>query len=129
MPTSSQRPFFPATQSESCAQRWSPASTGQPSEVGVTALRSVGQGVRLTRCPSAGPARKMGCHNNHLVKHNLSAMNRRVSTVSAVQLDATFAALADPTRRAILARLALGEATVMELAEPFTMSQPAISKH
>ncbi len=49
--------------------------------------------------------------------------------VSAKQLDATFAALADPTRRAILARLALGEATVMELAEPFTMSQPAISKH
>jgi DNA-binding transcriptional ArsR family regulator len=44
-------------------------------------------------------------------------------------LDATFAALADPTRRAILARLALGEATVMELAEPFAMSQPAISKH
>src|SRR5690349_2160205 len=47
----------------------------------------------------------------------------------AEQLDATFAALADPTRRAILARLALGEATVMELAEPFAMSQPAISKH
>jgi DNA-binding transcriptional ArsR family regulator len=45
------------------------------------------------------------------------------------QLDATFAALADPTRRAILARLALGEATVNELAEPFAMSQPAISKH
>src|SRR6516164_1240448 len=44
-------------------------------------------------------------------------------------LDVTFAALADPTRRAILARLALGEATVMELAEPFAMSQPAISKH
>jgi DNA-binding transcriptional ArsR family regulator len=44
-------------------------------------------------------------------------------------LDATFAALADPTRRAILARLATGEATVMELAEPFDMSQPAISKH
>jgi DNA-binding transcriptional ArsR family regulator len=49
--------------------------------------------------------------------------------VSGKQLDATFAALADPTRRALLARLALGEATVMELAEPFTMSQPAISKH
>src|ERR1700740_2006438 len=47
----------------------------------------------------------------------------------AARLDATFAALADPTRRAILARLALGEATVMELAEPFEMSQPAISKH
>src|SRR6476619_4494257 len=44
-------------------------------------------------------------------------------------LDATFAALADPTRRAILARLALGEATVNELAEPFSMSLPAISRH
>jgi DNA-binding transcriptional ArsR family regulator len=44
-------------------------------------------------------------------------------------LDATFAALADPTRRAILARLALGEATVNELAMPFEMSQPAISQH
>ena len=44
-------------------------------------------------------------------------------------LDATFAALADPTRRAILARLADGEATVTELAAPFDMSQPAISKH
>jgi DNA-binding transcriptional ArsR family regulator len=49
--------------------------------------------------------------------------------VQAERLDATFAALADPTRRAILARLAKGEATVMELAEPFEMSQPAISKH
>jgi len=47
----------------------------------------------------------------------------------ADQLDATFAALADPTRRAILARLATGEASVMELAAPFAMSQPAISKH
>jgi DNA-binding transcriptional ArsR family regulator len=44
-------------------------------------------------------------------------------------LDTTFAALADPTRRAILARLALGEASVTELAEPFAMSQPAISRH
>jgi DNA-binding transcriptional ArsR family regulator len=44
-------------------------------------------------------------------------------------LDATFAALADPTRRAILARLAAGEASVAELAAPFEMSQPAISKH
>ena len=47
----------------------------------------------------------------------------------AGHLDATFAALADPTRRAILARLAAGEASVSELAEPFEMSQPAISKH
>jgi len=45
------------------------------------------------------------------------------------RLGATFAALADPTRRAILARLASGEASVTELAEPFRMSQPAISKH
>ena len=49
--------------------------------------------------------------------------------LNSVRLDATFAALADPTRRAILARLAKGEASVQELAEPFAMSQPAISKH
>jgi DNA-binding transcriptional ArsR family regulator len=53
-------------------------------------------------------------------------MNMRASSDG---LDATFAALADPTRRAILARLAVGEASVAELAEPFEMSQPAISKH
>src|SRR5437899_11311041 len=45
------------------------------------------------------------------------------------QLDRTFAALADPTRRAILGRLAAGEASVTELAEPFEMSLPAVSKH
>jgi len=49
--------------------------------------------------------------------------------MNAAQLDATFAALADPTRRAILARLVSGDASVTELAEPFAMSQPAISKH
>jgi DNA-binding transcriptional ArsR family regulator len=48
---------------------------------------------------------------------------------SSAHLDSTFAALADPTRRAILARLAKGEASVKNLAEPFAMSQPAISKH
>jgi DNA-binding transcriptional ArsR family regulator len=48
---------------------------------------------------------------------------------SSERLNLTFAALADPTRRALLARLATGEATVTELAEPFEMSQPAISKH
>ena len=47
----------------------------------------------------------------------------------AERLDATFAALADPTRRAMLARLARGEATVSELASPFEISQPAISRH
>ena len=49
--------------------------------------------------------------------------------MSPDRLSATFAALADPTRRAILARLALGEASVGELAEPFDMSLPAVSKH
>jgi DNA-binding transcriptional ArsR family regulator len=49
--------------------------------------------------------------------------------VRAIRLDHTFAALADPTRRAILARLASGEAGVMQLAKPFHISQPAVSKH
>ena len=49
--------------------------------------------------------------------------------MTPARLDATFAALADPTRRAILARLAAGDASVAELAKPFAMSQPAISKH
>src|SRR5215468_1598158 len=49
--------------------------------------------------------------------------------VSLDRLTATFAALADPTRRAILARLASGDASVNELAEPFSMTQPAVSKH
>lgn len=48
---------------------------------------------------------------------------------SSATLDATFAALADPTRRAIIARLATGEASVTELAQPFSISQPAISRH
>ena len=48
---------------------------------------------------------------------------------TSARLDATFAALADPTRRAILARLAQGEASVDDLAEPFAISQPAVSKH
>ena len=50
-------------------------------------------------------------------------------TQTSARLDAVFSALADPTRRAIVARLATGEASVSELAEPFDMSQPAISKH
>ena len=52
-----------------------------------------------------------------------------VMQMAPAELDSTFIALADPTRRAILARLAQGEASVMELAAPFAMSQPAISKH
>ncbi len=49
--------------------------------------------------------------------------------IATERLDLVFSALADPTRRAIVARLATGEATVTELAEPFAMSQPAISRH
>jgi DNA-binding transcriptional ArsR family regulator len=52
-----------------------------------------------------------------------------MDTQMSDRLDATFLALADPTRRAILARLARGEASVTEIAEPFAISQPAISKH
>ena len=52
-----------------------------------------------------------------------------MNSSTSERLDATFLALADPTRRAILARLARGEASVTELAEPFAISQPAISKH
>jgi DNA-binding transcriptional ArsR family regulator len=58
---------------------------------------------------------------NHLYKVLLMS--------ETLNLDAAFSALADPTRRAILARLAKGEATVMELAKPFEMTQPAISQH
>jgi DNA-binding transcriptional ArsR family regulator len=64
------------------------------------------------------PAAKTNWLNNHLVH-----------PMTADQLDSTFAALADPTRRSILSRLAEGEATVSELAKPFPISQPAISKH
>jgi DNA-binding transcriptional ArsR family regulator len=56
-------------------------------------------------------------------------INRLVRAVSPDRLDATFAALADPTRRAILARLASGESSVKELAEPFEISAPAVTKH
>ncbi len=52
-----------------------------------------------------------------------------VATAEELELDRTFAALADPTRRAILRRLASGEATVTELSTPFAMTQPAVSKH
>ena len=62
--------------------------------------------------------------------HNLQVMQPSgYGNLPDGRLDATFAALADPTRRAILARLASGEASVRELTEPFAMSQAAISKH
>jgi DNA-binding transcriptional ArsR family regulator len=56
-------------------------------------------------------------------------INLSVNYMNADPLSATFAALADPTRRAILARLSLGETSVKELAEPFEMSLPAVTKH
>jgi DNA-binding transcriptional ArsR family regulator len=63
-------------------------------------------------------------------EYNLAVMELTgYARMSSDRLDATFAALADPTRRAILARLAKGNASVTELAKPFKMSQPAISKH
>ena len=56
-------------------------------------------------------------------------LNTRVTVVADDALDAVFSALADPTRRAILARLAEGDASVTELAEPFPISLPAVSRH
>ena len=56
-------------------------------------------------------------------------MDSAITNMSPDRLSSTFAALADPTRRAILARLASGEASVLKLAEPFDMSLPAVSKH
>jgi DNA-binding transcriptional ArsR family regulator len=56
-------------------------------------------------------------------------MSSTAATLSEVQLDRAFGALADPTRRAILARLAEGDAGVLEVATPFPMSQPAVTKH
>lgn len=56
-------------------------------------------------------------------------MNIGIATQPSANLDAVFAALADPTRRAILAQLSAGEASVNEIASPFEMSQPAVSKH
>jgi DNA-binding transcriptional ArsR family regulator len=82
----------------------------------------------------ASPPRRGGPASSPLIgrdgANNLTVMQPSgYGPIAPDRLDATFAALADPTRRAILARLAAGEASVMELAEPFAMSQPAISKH
>jgi DNA-binding transcriptional ArsR family regulator len=72
---------------------------------------------------------RLDCNSLHQL-YNFS-VNQPMGYAMATsdRLDSTFAALADPTRRAILARLASGEASVLELAEPFAMTQPAISKH
>ena len=61
--------------------------------------------------------------------YNYCVMERLGYTTQSRNLDAVFAALADPTRRAILSRLAAGEASVNEIAAPFRMSQPAVSRH
>jgi DNA-binding transcriptional ArsR family regulator len=70
----------------------------------------------------------MGLTGSGLV-YNHNVMERLGYTSHSQDLDAVFAALADPTRRAILTRLAAGEASVNEIAAPFEMSQPAVSKH
>jgi DNA-binding transcriptional ArsR family regulator len=67
--------------------------------------------------------------NRDFFENLLTISNNLYKLLPMDGLDAQFAALADPTRRAILARLSLGEATVNELADPFEMSQPAISQH
>jgi DNA-binding transcriptional ArsR family regulator len=64
-----------------------------------------------------------------MITNRLLTKGDEATMQTSERLDLTFAALADPTRRAIMARLALGEASVAELAAPFNMSQPAISKH
>src|SRR6185503_10457269 len=85
------------------------------------------------RRPAVSTAR--GGTVNHLDRRGAPFYNQRVMELVSYgyaeggRLDAVFSALADPTRRAILARLASGEASVLELAAPFAMSQPAISKH
>ena len=78
---------------------------------------------------AAGPPASGGLTARRVV-HNLLAMQPiGYGNLTPARLDATFAALADPTRRAILARLRRGEATVLDLAAPFAMSVPAVSKH
>ena len=71
----------------------------------------------------------MGTIYNHAVMEPHGYKQDGASLLAANQLDSVFSALADPTRRAILARLAQGDASVTELAQPFDISQPAISKH
>ena len=81
---------------------------------------------------SGTPAQRtsLDIHNQLVIITNRLWMKGDDATMqTSERLDLTFAALADPTRRAIMARLALGEASVAELAAPFNMSQPAISKH
>jgi len=75
------------------------------------------------------PANHKGIDRPAVLKYHLVMELNGYSQAAQNRLDATFAALADPTRRAILARLASGEASVTELAKPFAMTQPAISKH
>lgn len=74
-------------------------------------------------------ARKKRLDNRHVLYNLLVMQPEGYGTERSRRLDAVFAALADPIRRAILSRLARGEASVQELAEPFAVSQPAISKH
>ena len=78
----------------------------------------------MTEAEDGGLTDGGSVYNHYVIE--LSGYRQMPTTAD---LDAAFSALADPTRRAILARLALGEASVNELAEPFDMSQPAISKH
>lgn len=90
-------------------------------------------GVNAPGCPctSASATVQLIVIDNHRAAVNNTIVIKRhgYAMTESERLDATFIALADPTRRAILARLAQGEASVAELAEPFAISQPAVSKH
>src|SRR5687767_10494982 len=91
----------------------------------VTCARGSGCGSSpLISSPRPVDQHDAGRLYNHTVNQPMG-----YAMATSERLDATFAALSDPTRRAILARLASGEASVLELAEPFEMTQPAISKH
>ena len=85
-------------------------------DFGIHSFRQLWRGAHLDR--------RLGASYN-----TIWLCNYMVIQATTSHLNATFAALADPTRRAILARLASGQATVNELAEPFAMTQPAVSKH
>src|SRR3569623_1628701 len=83
----------------------------------------------LAYCPCGNPSSDRCLDWHAPARYITDRLSKYLVMKTSERLDLTFAALADSTRRAILARLASGEATVTELAEPFEMSQPAKSKH
>jgi DNA-binding transcriptional ArsR family regulator len=95
--------------------------------VGAISFKVLGGEKKLKKQASLDAKSRSDVYNHKVIK--LMSYGMQLRKPSAPNLDAIFAALADPTRRAIVARLVEGEASVAELVEPFAMSQPAISKH